>query len=125
MTTFKSITGDDGKKEIPFEDIDYFMAEHQQNQNGLIIKAVIRKELCSQPKTIGLTTYYDQWTEKKYPYNASYQILGKYNKCRARLISLVKKKGVPKTASSMVQTGQNTGFAVHHNYIILDANEVE
>jgi len=139
-----NLLADDGKTEVPIEDIHRFTVFHKTYENGLKIKAYVNPELCTvidnEGNILKEGKYSDFQVYEKDIYLSNmgrsekiskeiangFLVLGKYNKCRPKLMAHLKKHGNSKQANAFVQTGQNSGYAITSNYMELHtATEAE
>ena len=143
---------DDRKTEVPIEDIDRFVVYHERYQNRNKLKAYVKCELCTvisndeldenrQPLILKKGKYSQFKIYERDIYCAgsrlgsrekisrevsnSFKIIGKFNKCRTKLMKQVLKDGERKQNKNVVMTGLNSGFTVTSNYIIYKTKEVE
>ena len=139
MNQIKELMADNGETIIPIEDIDRFVVFHERYQNGSKLKAYVKPELCTVIDSDGTVLKEGKYKDFKIyecdKYYAgsrlgstekisreianSFLVLGKYNKCRQKLITKVKKKAEQKQNKNVVMTGMNSGFVVNSNYLVL------
>jgi len=133
------LISEDGTTSVPMEDIDRFTVYHEAYQNGLKLKAYVKPELCTVVDHVGKTLkegkYKDFIVHEKDIYCSGdrlgstrkisrecrnmFLVLGKYNKCRQKLMNKVRKDGEVNTTSHVTMTGVSSGYSNTSNHIVL------
>ncbi len=140
--TEEILISEDGETQVLLSDIHKFTVFHKTYENGLKLKAYVNPDLCTVIDDMGevikkgkyehFQVYeHDKFCAGSRPgsrerisreISNGFIVLGKYNKCRTKLMNKVKKEAKTKQNNSVVMTGMSSGYAVHNSYLELKMN---